>query len=60
MAETLYLQSLVVIVACAGLVFLFAKLDLPEVVATLSPSPLSVRTAWEVRPAVKECVSLAT
>lgn len=35
MAETLFLQSLVVIVACAGLVFLFAKLGLPAVLAYL-------------------------
>ena len=46
MAETLFLQSLVVIVACAVLIFVFAKLGLPAVFGYLvAARPLSVRTA---------------
>ena len=53
MAETLFLQSLVVIVACAGLVFLFAKLGLPAVLsylvagAAIGPNGLRVSPAGE-------------
>jgi hypothetical protein len=44
MAETLFLQSLVVVVvvvvACAGLVFLFAKLGLPAAIVEGLAQPI--------------------